>query len=332
MLTSCQPIAEPAIVLENVIELPVAEVVTIPEPQPELEPFLVPAPGDVSGFPRFNSRAVFMYNFETDTVVLAQNEHIKLPPASIAKIMTCLVILETVPYLDALVQVTDEAFAPFESGDPNMDDAATAGIEPGQSNVKYIDCIFGLMLPSGCEAANILAYNGGNGSMDVFVDMMNAKARDIGAVNTNFTNASGLYEDGFYTTAYDMFLITKYAMDNHPLFMQIAAFDTYVMPANVQFPRGYLVGNANNRLATHFDFPYAAGIKIGQIYEYFVDGVRLDGFSTLVTFAEKDGMSYLLVTLGAEYYNEDRRPANNHFADHYMLYNWAFETFSLEYK
>jgi D-alanyl-D-alanine carboxypeptidase (penicillin-binding protein 5/6) len=338
LLAACTPLSRPVVLEHSDGESPVITETVIPfdeppaEPEPEPEqvlPALSPKPGNAGEPGEINSRAVFMYNLETDTVVYARNEHMKLPPASIAKIMTCLVIMENIPDLNAFVQVTDAAFAPFESGDPNMEDAATAGIEPGQSNVTYLDCIFGLMLPSGCEAANILAYNGGGGDMDAFAEMMNAKARELGAVNSNFTNASGLYEDGFYTTAYDMFLITKYAMEKYPLFMEIAGFSSYIMPPNERFPNGYRIPNANEGLLALFEFGYATGIKIGSIYEYFVDGIMLDGFLTFVSYAEKDGMSLLTVTLGAEYYDEERKWSGNHYYDHFALYEWAFGTFEI---
>jgi D-alanyl-D-alanine carboxypeptidase (penicillin-binding protein 5/6) len=337
LLVSCVPIERPVAVLENnefeyITDFNVGddESVVPYEDIPVLEPVLFPNPADVS-FPYeilpLNSRGIFMYNFETDTVVFARNEHKQLPPASIAKIMTCLVILENIPDLSKNVLVTEAAFAPFDSGDPNMEDAAVAGIEVGQTNITFLDCIFGLMLPSGCEAANILAYNGGNGDMNVFVDMMNAKALEIGAVNTNFTNASGLYEDNFYTTAYDMFLITKYAMENYPFFMEIAGISTYIMPPNERFPNGYRIPNANEGFKTLLEYEYATGIKIGAIFEYFIGGVRLDGFLTLASFGEKDGLSYLIISLGADYYNDERRRSNFHYIDHYMLYEWAFSTF-----
>ncbi|MCL2637546.1 MAG: hypothetical protein FWD48_04165 [Oscillospiraceae bacterium] len=294
-------------------------------------PTLIPNPAEaIPPAETLHSGGIYMYNFEFDTVIYARNEHERFPPASIAKILTLLVVLENVSDLNAIVAVTEEAFAPFDSGDPNMEDAAIARIEVGQTNVSYLDCLYGLMLPSGCEAANILAYNVGGRSMENFVQIMNEKAREIGALNSNFTNASGLYEDDYYSTAYDMFLITKYTYEKYPLFMEIAASPAWQMPPNKDYPDGYSIRNTSAGLLLIHELDYAIGIKIGSIFEYFVGGIRLDGFATLVSMASKNGLTFMTVSLDADYYDEEKKWSGWHYEDHATLYEWAYGQFTIE--
>ncbi|MDR2531795.1 MAG: serine hydrolase [Oscillospiraceae bacterium] len=341
LLTSCTLFEAPDDVPVN-LEHQEAQITPLPddsahsaeEDTPVFTPVLVPEPADVPPpeYSAINSGGVYMYNLETGTAVYKRNEHERFPPASIAKIMTMLVVLENVPDLNQLVEVTDEAFADFDSGDPNFDGAAIAWIEPGQANLTYLDVLYALMLPSGCEAANILAYNAGGRNIAAFIDMMNEKAAELGCLNTNFTNASGLYEEDFYSSAYDMFLITKHTYEKHPLLMQISEKPSYSMPPNAERPDGYNVRNANAGLWLIHELDFATGIKIGSIYEYFHGGVRLDGFTTFVSKADRDGMSFLTVSLGADYYDEDGNWAGYHYEDHAVLYEWAYETFGVEFE
>ncbi|MCL2634599.1 MAG: hypothetical protein FWD34_08825 [Oscillospiraceae bacterium] len=300
------------------------------DPEPIHIPVFLPLPHNAPPPSELlHSGGVYMYNVEEDMAVFTLNEFNGLPPASIGKILTMLVVLENVPDLNESVRVTYDAFAAFDSDDPNMEGAAIAYIEVNQTNLTYLDCLYALMLASGCEAGNILAYNAGGGDMDAFVDMMNAFAADIGCVNTNFKNASGLYEVGFYTCAYDMFLITKYAIDNYPIFMEIAIAPEYEMPPNKKFPDGYIIQNTSRG----FKDGLATGIKTGSINEYFdLEGTHYDGFITLVSTATdpQTGLTYIIVTMDADFYNEERERSGYHFTDHRMLYEWAFSTFSYQ--
>jgi len=330
LLTACAPIEEP-VILEHqaggaILSIPLESDEQTEPPAPAV-PVLNPSPARVQPPPALYSGGVYMYNTETDTVVFAKNEHVKYPPASIAKIMTLLVVMDNTDDLNSPVEVTREAFADFDNGDPNFDGAAIAGIEVGQTNLSYLDCLYALMLPSGCEAANILAYNAGGRSIPSFIDMMNEKALELGCLNTNFTNASGLYEENFYTTAYDMFLITKYTLDKYPMFREIYEKPFHQMPANKAYPEPYPARNVNQGLRILHDMDFAVGIKIGSIYEYFHGGVRLDGFMTLASIAEKNGLTFIIISLDADYYNEEGKWSGYHYEDHAVLYEWAYKTF-----
>lgn len=295
----------------------------------------------LTGYAAFNpgfdvySKGVYMVNIDRDTVVMSKNADEKLYPASTAKIMTCLVALENIKDFKATVECPYECFNEFYGENPNFYGVSTAGIEPLQKNITYNDCLYGLMLASGCEAANILAYNIGDGDMKAFIKMMNDTAKKIGCKNTNFTNAHGLFEEDNYTTAHDLYLITRYAMDHYPGFMRICSTYEYIMPPNSENPNGYPITHTNLMMRKTSELYYegVSGIKTGSIpnYNIKVDGKwdwdnEIPGFCSLVTSAEKDGETYLIVTLEAPFRNSEGE-TGSHYSDHKKLYDWAFNEF-----
>lgn len=284
------------------------------------------------------SEGVYMVNMNTDIVVCSKNPDEKLIPASLTKIMTALVCFEKVQNFSQIVECPYVCFDEFWKDNPNYKGGSGAGIETKQNNLTYTDCLYALMLPSGCEAANIIAYNVA-GDIPTFVDMMNELAQKIGCTNTHFSNTHGLYDKDNYTSARDMYLITRYAIDNYPGFMKICETVSYDMPANKSYPNGYTIYHTNQMMKTATDYYYEGvkGVKTGSIHEYYEyngetkkwEKVASPGARTLVTTCEKDGYTYLLVTLGAPYYAEDgTRPKLQYpYVDHKTLYDWAFSEF-----
>ncbi|MCM1165280.1 MAG: D-alanyl-D-alanine carboxypeptidase [Lachnospiraceae bacterium] len=279
-----------------------------------------------------------MVNLDTDIVVMEKNPDKRLYPASTAKIMTALVALENVRDFNAKVECPyvcfDEFSWSYEPYDPNFVGASTADIQPLQENVTYYDCLYALMLASGCEAGNIIAYNVGNGDIKKFISMMNETADKIGCTGTHFTNAHGLFEENNYTTARDMYLITRYAMDNYPGFMKICETYEYEMPANELYPDGYTITHTCAMMRENSEYYYEGthGIKTGSIYAYNLkkNGEWSDdipGFCSLVTSAERNGYRYLLVTLQSPYEHEEYE-GRTHYVDHMKLYDWAFDEFA----
>lgn len=291
------------------------------------------------------SEGVYMVNLDTNIVVASKNPDKKLYPASTTKIMTCLVALENVKDFSKKVDCAYECFNEFwGTGDdynPNFYAASNAAIETRQDNITYQDCMYALMLRSGCEAANIIAYNV-SGSISAFVDLMNETAKKIGCTNTHFSNAHGLFDENNYTTAYDLYLITRYAIDKYPGFMKFCNTTEYDMPANTYNPNGYTIYTTNRMMATESMYYEAGvmGIKTGSISDYVLkrNGVwdeenPKDGFCSLVTMCEKNGYKYLLVTLQSPYVIKDGEgniivdEACTHFEDHKKLYDWAYSEF-----
>lgn len=275
-----------------------------------------------------------MVNLDTDICVYQKNATSKFYPASTTKIMTCLVALEKVTNMSDTVKISYDCTNEFWEGDVNKSDPSNAAIEVGQTNLTYKDCLYALMIASACEAANILAYNIGGGEIQNFVTMMNQKAEEIGCKNTHFANAHGLHDENNYTTPYDLFLITKYAYDNYPEFMEICNTYSYQMPANSSNPDGYTIYHTNKLITASAENPYyyeyAAGIKTGSIdhlYDKKTGEVIGDGCRSLVSTASKDGFQYMIVTLGAPYYDESGEKLMSNFLDHIALYKWAFSVF-----
>ena len=285
------------------------------------------------------SEGVYMVNLDTGIVVASKNPDKKLYPASTTKIMTCLVALENIKDFNQKVECPYECYNEFSWSDeyynPNFVGASNAAIEPLQDNITYQDCLYALMLRSGCEAANIIAYNI-SGSLEKFTDLMNETAKKIGCKNTHFSNAHGLFDENNYTTAYDLYLITRYAMDKYPGFMKICGTYEYDMPANDSNPEGYTIYTTNRMMDTESQFYDAgvSGIKTGSMSDYILkkngewdEDNPVSGFCSLVTSCEKNGYKYLLVTLQAPWTDKDGNEGIPSFSDHQKLYDWAYSEF-----
>ena len=173
--------------------------------------------GDTS----MNAEAGALFNVTDRSVVYSKNTFERLYPASTTKVMTAIIALEEGNLSDQ-VTVTEDAVI-TEAG------ASLCGIKPGDV-ITMQDLLYGLMMPSGNDAANAIAVHM-YGSIDAFADRMNVRARELGATGTHFMNPSGLTDENHYTTAYDLYLMFNEAM-KLPLFREIIAEDSYT--ANYQ--------------------------------------------------------------------------------------------------
>ncbi|MCL1903941.1 MAG: serine hydrolase [Oscillospiraceae bacterium] len=300
---------------------------------PEREPFV----GEL------NSRGVYVVDVESGAEVFSKNETQALSPASTIKIMTALVTLEEIgedeERLSELIEVPRVVFAGFDLADPNTQGGSMAGLHTGQSNLTYLDALYGLMLPSGNDAANALAYNVGGGSISDFVKMMNDKAAEIGCVNTSITNPHGLLEIDGWSCAYDMALMARYAYQKFPLFREICGTKEYTMPGdyNVRNSNGLMRESENNPFYREF----VRGIKNGALdYTYYlgetddgVEWIQYDGIANLISLGaiadEKavDGERlYIIATLEAPYkygpLGAGEGRLQNCYYDHVDLYDW----------
>ncbi|MCL2019816.1 MAG: D-alanyl-D-alanine carboxypeptidase [Oscillospiraceae bacterium] len=284
------------------------------------------------GIEEIYSEGVFMVHLDTDIAVYKESELEKIYPASTTKIMTALVVLENIENLDELVEVTNNMNHGFGSN-PNFTDAAAADIMIGQENLSYLDCLYALMIYSACDVANILAYNVA-GTISDFVDMMNAKAAELGCINTNFGNPHGLHQIDNYTCAYDMFLIARYVYEKYPIFRDIISSANYQMPPNSRDPNGVVLTNTNRLLAkdSSYYYEFAKGIKTGSVpYFYNLETTEYEpGNFNLVSIASREGHTYMIVTLGAPYHDVPGDRGFYSYSDHLALYKWAFS--SLEYR
>lgn len=275
----------------------------------------------VSFTPNFTitSEAAVMINLDKDVIVYEKNADKKMYPASLTKIMTAMIVLDSVEdldntYYEAPLAVFDELYG---------QNASSVGLSRGEI-VSVTDLLYSMMLKSACESAGILAYHVGGESITNFVDMMNKKAKAIGCTGTNFVNPHGLYDDDQYTNAHDMALIAQYAVENYPKFVEIACTADYEMqPTNYNdegWAHIYHTNSMLNRSSSYY-YQYARGIKTGTLDE---------SGRNLVTMGTRDGNNYLLVTLNSPLYDEEGNSVYYHYDDHKLLYEWAFENFEFK--
>lgn len=259
------------------------------------------------------SSAVYVENLDTDTVVFTKNAETRMYPASTTKVMTYIIVAENVPDFDSTMITIEEAA--LATLDP---ESSVMGLEYhiGES-FSVRDLLYGLMLPSGNDAALVLADYVGHG-IDGFVDMMNRKAAQLGCDNTHFVNPHGLFDPNHYSTARDMAVITKYALDKQS-FREISDTTRYT-PAGFDEPletTNYLIDSSAQGGAYYY--PYAKGIKTGYTDE---------AGKCLISTAEKGEYTYLCIALGAAYsYSED---INYAMLDTVKLYDWAFDNLSTQ--
>lgn len=193
---------------------------------------------------------------EQGTVLYEKNADKKMYPASMTKIVTVLVALELIDDLAESVVITETDLETiFETG------ASAAYFEVGEI-VTYEDLIYGAMLPSGADATRALAHNLADSYSD-FVDKMNDISKNLGLVNTNFVNSTGIHDDNHYTTADDLAAILQYAIKNDD-FMKV--FSTYYYTTKNGL-RGWLNTGMFNTTMLNFDKDYIIGCKSGYTHE-----------------------------------------------------------------
>ena len=221
----------------------------------------------------------------------------KRNPASITKIMTCLLALKY-GNLDDMVTVTEDAVITEEG-------ASLAGIKPGDT-LTLEQLLYGLMLPSGNDAANAVAVHIA-GSIEAFAEMMNEEAQRLCAVDTHFVNPHGMTDEEHYTTAYDLYLILREAA-KYDKFREITSTQAYV--ANYTGASGKALSrtwkNSNRYIAGTHEEPAGVKVRFGKT------GTTIAAGNCIILMAEGcDGKEHACVVLKAQgrdalYENTDR--------------------------
>ncbi len=271
-----------------------------------------------------NSAAVELVNLDTNTVVYQKNADTRREPASTTKIMTFIVASEHIKDLEGTKITVSKAVVDKLLGTGS----SLSGIKENDqlTALQLLNC---MLVPSGNDAALVLADFVGNGDVDSFVDMMNQKAQELGCKGTHFANPHGLHDDNHYTTAHDLYLITKYAM-SLPHFSEITSQTRYKYKPvggpdagkqRTLSTTNYLIDK--NLLGGEYFYTYAKGIKTGHTDE--------SGYC-LVSSATFDGYSYLCVALGAPDVDANGKPIakRGEMLDSAALYRWAFTNLELK--
>ncbi len=235
-----------------------------------------------------SAKAAVLINGENGEIIFSKNADTKLSMASTTKIMTALLLCEH-GNLQKEVTVTPEMVRV---------EGSSMGLLAGDK-VTLHDLLYGLMLSSGNDAANVIAFTLG-GSLKGFVKMMNKKARELELTSTHFETPSGLDGESHYTTAYELAMLTSYAMQNKDF---KAAVGSSIATLNYGNPPYRRTLTNHNKLLKTYDG--AIGVKTGF--------TKKSG-RCLVSAAERDGKYLIAVTLNA--------PSD--WQDHKLMLDYGF--------
>ena len=264
------------------------------------------------------AKAALLADPDTGEILYARNIHERLYPASLTKVMTALLVLEAVD--DGKLSMDTVLTASQAAIDNLPSDGSNAGIKVGEE-MTVENLLYCILVVSANEACDILA-EGVAGSIDAFVEQMNARAKAIGCEDTHFANTSGLQDGNHYTTAWDLYRITKEAM-KHEMFMPLCNTKVIEIPAtNLSGPRTYYTTNylLSPMRATDYVYQGAEGIKTGS---------TSDAGYCLISTATRSGRSLLSVVLGAEAVTlEDGDRQVQSFSETIKLFDWGFDEFS----
>ena len=254
------------------------------------------------------TEAVYLFNADTGKTILAQNADQQQYVASLTKMMTALLLLESGKDLNGEVTVPTAMTQEFK--DIQNANGMTAGLRIGET-VRRIDLLYALLVSSANDAASVIAHDVGGSVLD-FVRQMNARAAELGCTGTNFTCAHGLFDYGNVSTAEDMARIAAECYKN-PTFVQVSGTAAYTMPATNLHQNERTINSTNPLTDTGSEF-----------YRSYIKCVK-GGFTTLagrcaVAFAEQGGHTYGLVILHAD--------NASLYAECDQLLDWAFESFS----
>ena len=256
-----------------------------------------------------DTESVYLFNLDTGKPILWQNSDQQRYIASLTKMMTALLFLESGKDMNAEITIPTSLTQEFK--DIQNANGSTMNLRIGET-VRRIDLLYGLLVASANDAASVIASDVSGGDLTAFVAQMNARAKELGCTDTTFSCVHGLYDYGNVSTAEDLAKIAAACYANET-YMQAANTLTYTLPATNLHQNERTIKSTN--------------LMLDPEYAYHRDYVRgmKTGFTTLagrcfVTFAQQDGHTYGLVVLGSDMDNIYRECAE--------ILDWAFSSFS----
>ena len=255
--------------------------------------------------PEIQSPCAFVMEMNTGTILYSKNADEPHAPASTIKSLTALVAVES-GNLDDLVTFSEASVTDIEEGGNNYD------MRAGET-MSLRSCLKIMMMASCNEAAYCIAEHLG-GSLPGFAEMMNDRARELGAVNSNFRNPHGLTDYEQYTTARDLALIFAECVKN-PVFMEVAAIESCCITDTSMSSYGYVYANHDKMMQPDSKY-YRDYVRCGKT------GFITQAGNTLVTYASRDGMDIVCAILYGESYD-------NVYTDTIALCDFAFDSFSV---
>ena len=258
------------------------------------------------------TESVYLFNADTGKTILSQNADQQKYVASLTKLMTMILMLES--YQDQLdtISITAPGYIYDYLYGKN---ASTADIWKDETHTLR-SLLYAMLLPSANEAAYIVADYMSGSSIDNFVAMMNDEAARIGCTGTTFTDPCGL-DPGNVTTARDAYLLVRVAM-GYDAFAQAAGEESYQMPASTKHDSPYTILTSDKLVSPSSNYyrSYTKGGKTGS----------LDDWQNFAGWHTQDGETYVSVVLHRPKTDEDPRPALTETAE---LMDWAFATFTV---
>ena len=267
--------------------------------------------------PALTAPAGYVVNLDTNIVVYEKNSETQLSAASLTKMMTTLLLLEN--YQDQLdsISLTAPSYI-YDLIWEQSTNASTADIRRGETQ-SLRNLLYAMLLPSGNEAAYIVADYMGGGSIDNFVAMMNDEAKAVGCTATTFVDPCGLNPNNI-TTARDAYLILR-ALTAYDVFTTVIATPSYDMGTNDRYttPGTYIIQNTD-KLVTNSSYhrDYTRGGKTGSLGEW----------QNFAGWHSQNGESYISVLLNVPYDAdpEGMRPA---LAETGTIMDWVFDTYTI---
>ena len=265
---------------------------------------------EITGFD-ITAKAGLLASMDTGEILYSNNIDEKMYPASLTKIMTVILMLESEKYdpagkiamtkeVQRLISGTGSAVSNFQIGE----------------EITQLDLVYTVLISSFGDCAYLAAIYYG-GSVEGFVDMMNAKAQELGLTGTHYMNPVGLHDEQNYTTARDVYTLLTYALKNDT-FKTVCGAPRYTIEAtNMSGKRILSTTNFMIDNTTNYFYQYAKGGKTGYTDE---------AGRCLASFATYNGYTYLCVLMNCPPNGEKRYE----FVESTELYRWAFNNFSFK--
>lgn len=255
--------------------------------------------------------SVILMESSTGKILYEKNAYEKMYPASVTKVLTAIIVLENCELTD-IAKVSYNAIMSVPVGYSH----AYLQLDEELTIEQLLNM---LLINSANDAANVLAEHVA-GSIESFSTMMNTRATELGCKNTHFTNPSGIHDENHYSTAYDLALMTKYAMKNET-FRSIVSSETCSISqtnkyeARVLKNTNLLLRQDGSSSGENYYYKYAIGVKTG-----FTEKAK----NCLIAAAERDNLELISVMLGAE---QTADGLSQRYVDAINLFNFGFDNY-----
>ncbi len=267
-----------------------------------------------------SAKRALLINLDSGMTIYEKDADTPIEPSLLAQMMTVILAIENIEDLDnTMLSMTAYVQDEMYQRNIELSGIRLSGLLKGEE-ISARNLLYAVMVRDANDAAMMLADYIGDGSVRYFTEMMNERAKELGAVHTNFTDPTGLADAESYTTARDIAVIAQYAV-TLPLFEEL--MQTTFHDGGPTDRHETLYWNSTNKLI----------VPSSGYYNSAVQGIKTgwhDGLGSFaVTMARRDGYTYLAVLMGCTGADE-AASYNAVFEETNRLYGWAFDTFSVK--